>query len=100
MAPSEAGYRFLHEVDDHSHAVRYPIFDVGHSIQFSETAGIGIVDIDHFYRLRLKGVEHIHVKAVAAGADDDALSGIVTKKCTARVTATATSGSTRSVLAL
>mgnify|MGYP001040037845 CR=1 FL=1 len=33
---AEAGYRFLHEVDDHSHAVRYPIFDVGHSIQFSD----------------------------------------------------------------
>ena len=33
---AEAGFRFLHEVDDHSHAVRYPIYDVGHSIQFSD----------------------------------------------------------------
>lgn len=33
---AEAGYRFLHEVDDHSHTVRYPVYDVGHSIQFSD----------------------------------------------------------------
>ena len=33
---ADAGFRFLHEVDDHSHTVRYPIFDVGHSIQFSD----------------------------------------------------------------
>ncbi len=30
---------FKHEVDDHSHEVRYPVFDVGHSVQFSTMEG-------------------------------------------------------------
>lgn len=36
---SEAGLRLRHEVDDHSKAVRYPIYDVGHSLQMSDTQG-------------------------------------------------------------
>lgn len=36
---AEAGLRFRHEVDDHSKDVRYPIFDVGHSLQMSDTQG-------------------------------------------------------------
>ncbi len=43
----EAGVKFLHEVDDHSKEVRFPIYDVGHSIQWEDreysptfTAGI------------------------------------------------------------
>lgn len=31
---AEAGIDFLHEVDSHDKAVRYPIYDVGHSIQW------------------------------------------------------------------
>ncbi|CVH78205.1 Urocanate reductase precursor [Coriobacteriaceae bacterium CHKCI002] len=30
----EAGSEFLHEVDNHEHELRYPIYDVGHSIQW------------------------------------------------------------------
>lgn len=33
---AEAGVQFLHEVDDHSKSVRYPIYDVGHSIQWED----------------------------------------------------------------
>ncbi|MCR5138350.1 MAG: FAD-dependent oxidoreductase [Oscillospiraceae bacterium] len=36
---TEAGLRFRHEVDSHKEAVRYPIFDVGHSLQMSDTLG-------------------------------------------------------------
>lgn len=36
---AEAGLRLRHEVDDHSKDVRYPIFDVGHSLQMSDTQG-------------------------------------------------------------
>ncbi len=35
----EKGLHFIHEVDDHSRDVRHPIFDVGHSVQGSETKG-------------------------------------------------------------
>lgn len=35
----KAGLPFLHEVDDHSQNVRYPIYDVGHSLQMSATQG-------------------------------------------------------------
>lgn len=35
----KAGLPFLHEVDDHSQNVRYPIYDVGHSLQMSATEG-------------------------------------------------------------
>lgn len=34
-----AGLSFLHEVDDHSQNVRYPIYDIGHSLQMSATEG-------------------------------------------------------------
>ena len=34
---TEGGLRFRHEVDSHSEKVRYPIFDVGHSLQMSDT---------------------------------------------------------------
>lgn len=33
------GYHFRHEIDDHSKKVRYPVLDVGHSTQGSETQG-------------------------------------------------------------
>ena len=33
------GLRLRHEVDDHSKTVRYPIYDVGHSLQMSDTQG-------------------------------------------------------------
>lgn len=36
---AEAGLRLRHEVDDHAHDVRYPIYDVGHSLQMSDTQG-------------------------------------------------------------
>lgn len=36
---AEAGLSFLHEVDDHSQNVRYPIYDIGHSLQMSATQG-------------------------------------------------------------
>ncbi len=36
---AEAGIRIRHEVDDHSQEVRYPIYDVGHSLQMSDTQG-------------------------------------------------------------
>lgn len=36
---SAAGLRLRHEIDDHSKAVRYPIYDVGHSLQMSDTQG-------------------------------------------------------------
>ena len=35
----EKGLRFRHEVDDHSRDVRHPIYDVGHSLQMSDTQG-------------------------------------------------------------
>ncbi len=35
----KADIPFLHEVDDHSQDVRYPIYDVGHSVQMSATGG-------------------------------------------------------------
>ena len=35
----EKGLHFIHEVDDHSRDVRHPIYDVGHSVQGSETQG-------------------------------------------------------------
>ena len=35
----KAGIPFLHEVDDHSRDVRYPVYDVGHSVQMSATGG-------------------------------------------------------------
>jgi len=35
----KAGIPFRHEVDDHSHDVRYPIYDIGHSLQMSVTQG-------------------------------------------------------------
>ena len=40
-------------------------------------AGIGVIDVDHLYRLGLQGLQHVHVQAVAAGADDDALGGVI-----------------------
>lgn len=36
---TEGGLRFRHEVDSHAEAVRYPIYDVGHSLQMSDTLG-------------------------------------------------------------
>ena len=36
---AEKGLPIRHEVDDHSKAVRYPIYDVGHSLQTSVTLG-------------------------------------------------------------
>lgn len=36
---AEAGLRLRHEVDDHTNDVRYPIYDVGHSLQMSDTQG-------------------------------------------------------------
>ncbi len=36
---TEGGLRFRHEVDSHSEKVRYPIYDVGHSLQMSDTEG-------------------------------------------------------------
>jgi len=36
---AEAGLRVRFEEDDHSKAVRYPIYDVGHSLQMSDTQG-------------------------------------------------------------
>ena len=36
---AKANIPFLHEVDDHSHSVRYPVYDVGHSVQMSATEG-------------------------------------------------------------
>lgn len=33
------GIAFRHEVDDHSQNVRYPVYDVGHSLQMSATQG-------------------------------------------------------------
>lgn len=36
---AEGGISFRHEVDDHSHHVRYPVYDVGHSVQCSQTQG-------------------------------------------------------------
>lgn len=35
----EAGLRLRHEVDDHSRDVRFPIYDIGHSLQMSDTQG-------------------------------------------------------------
>ena len=36
---AEKGLPIRHEVDDHSKAVRYPVYDVGHSLQTSVTLG-------------------------------------------------------------
>ena len=36
---TEGGLRFRHEVDSHDVAVRYPVYDVGHSLQMSDTEG-------------------------------------------------------------
>ena len=36
---AEGGLKFRHEVDDHTLDVRYPIYDVGHSTQGSQTQG-------------------------------------------------------------
>ena len=36
---NEAGLKFRHEVDSHEIPVRYPIYDVGHSLQMSQTLG-------------------------------------------------------------
>jgi len=36
---AEAGLRIRFEEDDHSREVRYPIYDVGHSLQMSDTQG-------------------------------------------------------------
>ena len=36
---TEGGLRFRHEVDSHDIPVRYPVYDVGHSLQMSDTLG-------------------------------------------------------------
>ncbi|MDO4972862.1 MAG: FAD-dependent oxidoreductase [Eubacteriales bacterium] len=36
---TEGGLRFRHEVDSHEIPVRYPVYDVGHSLQMSDTLG-------------------------------------------------------------
>ena len=43
----------------------------------AQTARVGVVDVDHLDGFRLQRVHHVHVEAVAAGADDDALAGVV-----------------------
>lgn len=35
---AEKGWAFKHEIDDHSKDVRYPIFDIGHTLQLGENA--------------------------------------------------------------
>lgn len=36
---AKGGLTIMHEVDDHSRDVRYPIYDIGHSLQMSQTLG-------------------------------------------------------------
>ena len=78
---TEGGLRFRHEVDSHAETVRYPIYDVGHSLQMSDTLGEhgATANILKKYAVE-RGLEiHYNTALVSLIKEDGAVTGIYAK---------------------
>ena len=75
---TEGGLRFHHEVDSHAESVRYPIYDVGHSLQMSDTEGAhgATANILKQYALGLGLEIHYDTSLVSLIKEDGAVIGI------------------------
>ena len=78
---TEGGLRFRHEVDSHSENVRYPIFDVGHSLQMSDTEGAhgATANILKKYGQDLGLEIHYNTALLCLIKEDKAVTGIYAK---------------------
>ncbi|MBP3655403.1 MAG: FAD-dependent oxidoreductase [Clostridia bacterium] len=75
---AEAGLRIRFEEDDHSKAVRYPIYDVGHSLQMSDTQGAHGVSANILKEYgKAKGLEvHYETSLVKLICEEGKVTGI------------------------
>ncbi|MBR2942998.1 MAG: FAD-dependent oxidoreductase [Clostridia bacterium] len=75
---AEAGLRVRFEEDDHSKAVRYPIYDVGHSLQMSDTQGAHGVSANILKEYgKAKGLEiHYETSLIKLIKEDNQVTGI------------------------
>ena len=75
---TEGGLRFRHEVDSHTEAVRYPIYDVGHSLQMSDTEGAhgATANILKEYAKKLGLEIHYKTALVSLIKDGNTVTGI------------------------
>ena len=75
---TEGGLRFRHEVDSHAEQVRYPIFDVGHSLQMSDTQGEhgATANILKKYGMELGLEIHYKTSLVSLIREEKAVTGI------------------------
>ncbi len=78
---TEGGLRFRHEVDSHSEKVRYPIYDVGHSLQMSDTEGAhgATANILKKYGQDLGLEIHYNTALLCLIKEDKAVTGIYAK---------------------
>ncbi|MCR5088044.1 MAG: FAD-dependent oxidoreductase [Oscillospiraceae bacterium] len=78
---AEGGLHIRHEVDSHTEDVRYPIFDVGHSLQMSETLGAhgATANILKDYAKGLGLQIHYSTSLVSLIKDGDTVCGIYAK---------------------
>ncbi len=75
---TEGGLRFRHEVDAHTEEVRYPVYDVGHSLQMSDTEGAhgATANILKDYARKLGLEIHYKTALVSLIREGNAVTGI------------------------
>ena len=75
---AEGGLRIRHEVDSHMENVRYPIFDVGHSLQMSDTLGAhgATANILKDYGIKLGLDIHYSTALVSLIKEDGKVTGV------------------------
>ena len=75
---AEGGLRIRHEVDSHSENVRYPIFDVGHSLELCESLGAhgASANILKDYAAKLGLEIHYNTALVSLIKEDGKVTGI------------------------
>jgi len=75
---TEGGLRFRHEVDSHDVNVRYPVYDIGHSLQMSDTEGAhgATANILKDYAKNLGLEIHYNTSLISLIKDGTAVTGI------------------------
>lgn len=78
---TEGGLRFRHEVDSHDEKVRYPVYDIGHSLQMSDTEGAhgATANILKEYGKKLGLEIHYNTALVSLIKEETVVTGIYAK---------------------
>ncbi len=78
---TEGGLRFRHEVDSHDEKVRYPVYDIGHSLQMSDTEGAhgATANILKEYGKKLGLEIHYNTALVSLIKEENVVTGIYAK---------------------